>query len=150
MSNKSQNFTRRDLLLSALSATAVGVLPALPGLARAQSAQVAPTAADAGFAKLLDSFAEEILRLSPSAATALGLDKGERAALKSQLENLSRAGDAAWAGQVKSMLKRLSGVDRAKLGADAQLRYDTVRYAANEGLEGLRFSYGGAAAGFNG
>ena len=150
MSNKSQNFTRRDLLLSALSATAVGVLPALPGLARAQSAQPAPTAADAGFAKLLDSFAEEILRLSPSAATALGLDKGERAALKSQLENVSRAGDAAWAGQVKSMLKRLSGVDRAKLGADAQLRYDTVRYAANEGLEGLRFSYGGAAAGFNG
>ncbi|HWW71529.1 MAG TPA: DUF885 family protein, partial [Duganella sp.] len=70
--------------------------------------------------------------------------------LKSQLENLSRAGDAAWAGQVKSMLKRLSGVDRAKLGADAQIRYDTIRYAANEGLEGLRFSYGGAAAGFNG
>ena len=150
MSNKSQNFTRRDLLLSALSATAVGVLPALPGLARAQSAQAAPSAADAGFGKLLDSFAEEILRLSPSSATALGLDKGERAALKSQLENVSRAGDAAWAGQVKSMLKRLSGVDRAKLGADAQLRYDTVRYAANEGLEGLRFSYGGAAAGFNG
>ena len=27
MSNKSQNFTRRDLLLSALSATAVGALP---------------------------------------------------------------------------------------------------------------------------
>ncbi|HEX7988337.1 MAG TPA: DUF885 family protein [Duganella sp.] len=150
MSNKSQNFTRRDLLLSALSATAVGVLPALPGLARAQSAQAAPTAADAGFAKLLDNFAEEILRLSPSSATALGLDKGERAALKSQLENVSRAGDAAWAGQVKSMLKRLSGIDRAKLGADAQIRYDTIRYAANEGLEGLRFSYGGAAAGFNG
>ncbi|MBP1203381.1 uncharacterized protein (DUF885 family) [Duganella sp. 1411] len=150
MSNKSQNFTRRDLLLSALSATAVGVLPALPGLARAQSAQAAPTAADAGFAKLLDNFAEEILRLSPSSATALGLDKGERAALKSQLENVSRAGDAAWAGQVKSMLKRLSGVDRAQLGADAQIRYDTIRYAANEGLEGLRFSYGGAAAGFNG
>ena len=150
MSNKSQNFTRRDLLLSALSATAVGVLPALSGLARAQSAQAAPTAADAGFAKLLDNFAEEILRLSPSSATALGLDKGERAALKSQLENVSRAGDAAWAGQVKSMLKRLSGVDRTQLGPDAQIRYDTIRYAANEGLEGLRFSYGGAAAGFNG
>ncbi len=152
MSNKSQNFTRRDLLLSALSATAVGVLPALPGPARAQTVPAVPAVppADAQFTKLLDSFAEEILRLSPTTATSLGLDKGERAGLKSQLDNLSRAGDAAWAGQVKSMLKRLSGVERAKLGADAQIRYDTIRYAANEGLEGLRFSYGGAAAGFNG
>nr|WP_315217271.1 DUF885 family protein [uncultured Duganella sp.] len=148
MSNKSQNFTRRDLLLSALSATAVGALPLLPGMARAQSAP--PAAGDAPFTKLIDNFAEEILRLSPTTATSLGLDKGERAGLKAQLENLSRSGDAAWAGQVKSMLKRLSGIDRAKLGADAQLRYDTIRYAANEGLEGLRFSFGGAAAGFNG
>ena len=151
MSNKSQNFTRRDLLLSALSATAVGALPMLPGLARAQAAPTAASApGDARFTQLIDSFAEEILRLSPTSATSLGLDKGERAGLKSQLENLSRSGEAAWAGQVKSMLKRLSGVDRAKLGADAQIRYDTIRYAANEGLEGLRFSYGGAAAGFNG
>ncbi|HEX8404881.1 MAG TPA: DUF885 family protein, partial [Duganella sp.] len=153
MSNKSQNFTRRDLLLSALSATAVG---ALPGFALAQSAAPASAAAatltpaDAEFTKLLDNFAEEILRLSPTTATSLGLDKGERAALKSQLENAGRAGDAAWAGQVKSMLKRLSRVDRQKLGDDAQLRYDSVRYAANEGLEGLRFSFGGAAAGFHG
>jgi uncharacterized protein (DUF885 family) len=154
MSNKSQNFTRRDLLLSALSATAVGALPLLPGMARAQTAAAAtlatPAAGDAPFTKLIDNFAEEILRLSPTTATSLGLDKGERAGLKSQLENVSRSGDAAWAGQVKSMLKRLSGIDRAKLGADAQLRFDTIRYAANEGLEGLRFSFGGAAAGFNG
>ena len=134
MSNKSQNFTRRDLLLSALSASAVG---ALPGLALAQTAAPAQAAAatltpaDAEFTKLLDNFAEETLRLSPTTATSLGLDKGERAALKSQLEIAGRAGDAAWAGQVKSMLKRLSRVDRAILGDDAQLRYYSVRYAAN-------------------
>ncbi|MET0323073.1 MAG: DUF885 family protein, partial [Duganella sp.] len=146
MSNKPQNFTRRDLLLSALSLTTVSVLP---GLARAQNAtNVAP--GDAQFSKLLDTFADEILRLSPTTATSLGLDKGERADLKAKLENISRAGDAAWASQVKSMVKRLNAVDRVKLGPDAQLRYDTVRYAAGEGVEGLRFSYGGAASGFNG
>jgi uncharacterized protein (DUF885 family) len=146
MSNKPQNFTRRDLLLSALSLTTVS---ALPGWALAQNASnVAP--GDAPFSKLLATFADEILRLSPTTATSLGLDKGERADLKSKLENISRAGDAAWASQVKSMVKRLNAVDRVKLGPDAQLRYDTVRYAAGEGVEGLRFSYGGASSGFNG
>nr|WP_315393697.1 DUF885 family protein [uncultured Duganella sp.] len=149
MSTKSTQITRRELLLSAIAASVVGALPTLSGAARAQEA-AAPAPGDAKFAAVLDNFAEEILRLSPTTATSLGLDKGERAALKSQLENVSRAGDAAWAGQVKSMLKRLAAIDRAKLGADAQIRYDTIRYAANEGLEGLRFSYGGAAAGFHG
>ncbi|KQQ40167.1 hypothetical protein ASF61_05120 [Duganella sp. Leaf126] len=154
MSHQPQNLSRRTLLLSALSATAVSALPGLAlGRGQAAAGNVAPVVAgpgDATFAKLLDTFADEILRLSPSTATSLGLDKGARADLKSKLENVSRAGDAAWASQVKSMLKRLDAVDRVKLGPDAQLRYDTVRYAADEGVQGLRFSYGGAAGGFNG
>ena len=149
MSNQPQNFTRRDLLLSVLSATAVSVLPGF-ALAQGTTAAAAAAPGDAQFAKLLDTFADEILRLSPTSATSLGLDKGDRADLKSKLENISRAGDAAWASQVKSMIKRLAAVDRVKLSPDAQLRYDTVNYAAAEGVEGLRFSYGGAASGFNG
>ncbi|WP_332852025.1 DUF885 domain-containing protein [Duganella sp. S19_KUP01_CR8] len=142
MNNQPQNFSRRDLLLSALSATAVS---ALPGFALAQAAP-----ADAQFSTLLENFADEILRLAPTSTTSLGLDKGARAGLKAQLEDLSPAGDAAWAAQVKSMLGRLSALDRNALGADAQIRYDTVRYAATEGVAGLRFSFGGAASGFFG
>ncbi len=142
MNNQPQNFSRRDLLLSALSATA---LSALPGFALAQAAP-----ADARFATLLDSFADEILRLAPTSATSLGVDKDGRAGLKAQLEDLSPVGDAAWAAQVKSMLGRLSALDRNALGAEAQIRYDTVRYAATEGVAGLRFSFGGAASGFFG
>ena len=104
MSHQPQNFSRRDLLLSVLSATAVSVLPGF-ALAQGQAGNVAPAApGDTAFAKLLDTFADEILRLSPTSATSLGLDKGARADLKSKLENISRAGDAAWASQVKSML----------------------------------------------
>jgi len=142
MNHQPQNFSRRQLLLSALSAATV---TALPSLALAQAAP-----ADAKFSTLLENFADEILRLAPTSATSLGLDKDARAGLKSQLDDLSPAGDAAWAAQVKSMLERLSTLDRNALGADAQLRYDTVRYAANEGVAGLRFPFGGAASGFFG
>lgn len=134
-------FTRRDMLRAALSAAAVS---ALPTLAHAQ----AP--ADARLSALLSDFAEELLRLSPTSATSLGLDTGARAALRSQLEDASPAGDARWAGQVNSMLTRLDAIPRDQLGDDAQLRYDCVRYAASEGVAGLRFPFGGAASGFNG
>jgi uncharacterized protein (DUF885 family) len=148
MSHKPQNFSRRDLLLSALSATAVG---ALPGFALAQSpGQGGSSPADTQFSKLLADIAEEVLRLSPTSATSLGMDSGERAALKSKLEDISDAGDAAWAAEVKSILTRLSAVDRAALGERSQTLYDTVRYAANEGVAGIRFPFGGASSGFYG
>ncbi|PFH11406.1 uncharacterized protein (DUF885 family) [Collimonas sp. PA-H2] len=147
MNKTFQTFSRRrrDVLLSALSAAAV---TALPGIARAQGKDASP--ADHKFNGMLADFAEEILHLSPTSATSLGLDSGARAALKSRLQDASPAGDALWASQVKSMLARMHAVDRAKLSADAQIRYDSVRYAANEGVDGLRFSYGGAASGFYG
>ena len=133
-------YTRRDFLLATLAATAA------PGLAFADNANPA----DVNFTKLLDDIAEEVLRLSPTSATGLGLDKGERAALKSQLEDVSHAGDQAWEAEVKSIHTRLRAIDRAALSGDAQIRYDTVAYAAESGIAGLRFPFGGAAAGFNG
>ncbi|MYM39360.1 DUF885 domain-containing protein [Duganella qianjiadongensis] len=136
------SLSRRELLLSALSATALGSLPTLA------HAQAGP--ADATLAGLLAGFADEILNLTPTTATSLGLDKDQRAGLKAQLEDASPAGDAAWAAQVNSMLQRLNTLDRNALGADAQVRYDTVRYAASEGAAGIRFSFGGAASGFFG
>ncbi|SFA85687.1 Uncharacterized conserved protein, DUF885 familyt [Collimonas sp. OK607] len=147
MNDTPLTFSRRDLLLSALSAAAVVTLPRL-ALAQDKAKETLP--ADARFSTLLADFAEEILRLSPTSATSLGLDSGARVALKSRLPDASPAGQAAWAGQVKSMLARMTTVDRAKLSPDAQIRYDSVRYAANEGVDGLRFSFGGAASGFYG
>jgi len=137
--------TRREVLGLALSAATVSAVPSL-----AFADAVAPAAGEAQFDAVLADFAEEILKLSPTSATGLGIDSGARAALKSQLNDASPAGDAAWAAQVQSMLTRLAAVDRAGLSAASQTRYDTVRYAANAGVEGMRFSFGGAASGFNG
>lgn len=137
-------FSRRDLLLTTLSAGAVAAMPRLAGAASASAS------ANAAFAKLLADFADEILVLSPSTATSLGKDDGPHSDLKSKLEDASPAGDAAWAAQVHSMEKRLLAVDRKRLSGPVQVRYDTVLYSTRAGIAGERFTFGGAASGFYG
>ena len=100
---------------------------------------------------LLAAFADELLRLSPEQSTALGLDTGSYANLKSLLSDESPAADAAWAAQVRSMRQRLTVMGTAGLSDADRTRYDTVLYAANRGIDGTAFSYGGgAASGFSG
>ena len=135
------SFNRRALLQSA---TAAAGLSATPLLAKAVSTP------GKRFSALLNIFSEEILRLAPTQATSLGLDGGARIALKSQLNDQSTAGDAKWAAQVQSMLTRLDKLNRAVLSPADQIEYDTVKHAATVGVEGTKFSFGGAASGFNG
>ncbi|WP_081934126.1 DUF885 family protein [Massilia sp. 9096] len=145
--------SRRDLLKFALAGAAVSALPAAASAAAKKAAQGANNAAspaDRQFNTLMADFADEILRLEPSSATSLGLDTGARAGLKSQLEDVSHAGDERWNVQVKSMGARLAKVDRKALSQQDQIRYDTLRYAVQSGLEGIPFPFGGAASGFNG
>ncbi len=137
---QNQALSRRRLLQAGAAATL-----AVPHLARA-----ADTAAP--LHGQLAAFADEILRLSPEQATALGLDTGTYAGLKSKLSDASPAGDAAWAAQVRSMRQRLtSGTNAATLTDADRTIYDTVLYAADRGIEGTAFRYGGGAgAGFAG
>jgi uncharacterized protein (DUF885 family) len=132
----------RRLLLTMLAGVSASV--ALPGRANAK------TATPKSFTGLLARFAEEILALSPETATSLGLDTGARAALKYKLSDASEIGAAKWAAQVKSMQTRLSAIDRKALNAADQVRYDTVAYAAQQGIDGTKFAFGGAASGFFG
>src|SRR5439155_22912459 len=122
---------RRDLLKSALAGAAVSALPPAASAAAkaAQAATQAASPADRQFNTLMADFADEILRLEPTSATSLGLDTGESAGLKSQLEDVSHAGEERWNAQVKSMDARLAKVDRKALSAQDQIRYDTLRYA---------------------
>jgi uncharacterized protein (DUF885 family) len=145
MTNFSTVLDRRAALALAVSATSVAALPTLAFAA----GKVAPSASGK-FAALLASFSEEILKLSPETATGIGYDSGRRAALKSQLSVGGAAGDAKWAAQVRSILTRLGTVDRASLSSAEQIRYDTVTHAATVGVEGTKWKFGGAAAGFFG
>jgi uncharacterized protein (DUF885 family) len=137
--------SRRDLLKFALAGAAVSALPSI-----ASAAAQGASPADRQFNTLMATFADEILLLEPSSATSLGLDSGARAGLKSQLEDVSHAGDERWNAQVKSMDARLAKVERKALSQQDQIRYDTLRYAVQSGIEGIPFPFGGAASGFNG
>lgn len=143
--NSATGVSRRDLLTMLLAG---GASVALPGLARAAAA--ASDDADTRLSRLLADFADEILVLVPTTATSLGKDDGARSALKSQLEDYSPAGDAAWSAQVGSMAKRLAALERKRLSPAAQVRYDTVLYSTKAAIAGERFAFGGAAAGFFG
>ncbi len=136
---------RREALSLTFSTAA---LAAAPGAANAAVKAVSTPATR--FRALLDTVAEELLRLAPTTATSLGLDSGRRAALKAQLGDSSPAGDAKWAAEVKSIQTRLNGINRAALSPADQLRYDTVKHAAGKGVEGLKWEFGGAASGFFG
>ena len=131
--------SRRHVLAVAVSAGAIAAVP------RIACGAAAGDAGNEQFSRLMADFAEEILVLAPSQATGLGLDSGARAGLKSQLEDYSPAGEAAWTRQVDSMARRLGTLDRGTLGADAQTRYDTLLFSVHAGIEGKRFSYGGGA-----
>ena len=146
MTELKSGIDRRHALAMTLSAATV---LAAPGLANAAVKSI-PTTPTKRFSGLLAQFAEELLKLSPSTATSLGLDSGPRLALKSRWGDGSPIGNAKWAAQVQTMLTRLGTVNRAGLSPGDQIRYDTVKHAATMGVEGLKWTFGGAASGFNG
>lgn len=137
-----RHHSRREFLLTAASTT----LGMAPSLAWTQTT----SDADQRLASLLDDIAEEMLTLAPRSATALGLDKANRAALKSRLEDKSPAGEAQWASANQSMADRLRRIDRAALSPNAQNRYDTVVSTIELGMQSTRTPYGRVSAAFGG
>jgi uncharacterized protein (DUF885 family) len=131
---------RRSFLLTS---TAAGAAAALPGWAMAQ-AQAAP--ADKAFFDQLDGFTDEILMQNPETATQIGLDHGKLAALRSQLSDNSDASEAKFGATIQSIHGRLVKTDRTTLSTSSQIRYDTVKYATERGIDGTKFRYGGGAA----
>ena len=126
---------------------------ALKGAAAAASFAALPQMAwtkGQSFSGLLANFADEILQLTPETATSLGLDTDKKAALKSRLSDISPTGEARWAVQVRSMKSRLQAIDRKALSPTEQVRYDTVMFAAERGIEAKAFKMDNAAAGFFG
>ncbi len=139
------NMARREMLGSLLAAAAA--TSSSPALAAAAStAQSASTR----FKTLIGQVADEILRLTPETATGIGLDSGARLALRAKLSDGSPAGEAKWGAQVRSILTRLAAINRAGLKPAEQTTYDTLKYAAERGVDGGKFFYGGAAGGFFG
>lgn len=131
---------RREFLASASAAALISATP---------SALRAATGADAGLAALLDQFFYEGVDASPQSATGYGLDKGDRAALKSRLDDYSAAGKAKRLAQARDQLARLMKVDRAALSAGSALDYDVVKFQLGRTVtDNERFTFGSAGGNF--
>jgi uncharacterized protein (DUF885 family) len=124
---------RRQLLSAGTAAAALAIAPG----AKAASGESARLTA------LLDTIFQEGLERQPENATELGLDKGANAPLKARLEDVSAAGMAAERAANLSVIRRLKGIDRAKLSGMDAVNYDTVLYVAETTQPLLDLDLGG-------
>ncbi|PAX09412.1 DUF885 domain-containing protein [Sphingomonas lenta] len=107
-------------------------------------AQAPATDEDARLRTLLDRFFYDRLQDSPESATSLGLDTGERTALKSQLSDRSIARRTRDLARAKAERAELRRVNRGALSEASRLDYDVVDYQLDRAISGgERFTYGG-------
>jgi uncharacterized protein (DUF885 family) len=128
-------FNRRDVL--ALSAATLALGAAGKPLA-------APASGDAAAEALLSQVAEDLMREYPENASALGLDKDKRAALKSSLTDRSLEGRGKLAATAKARVAKMKAVDRNTLSPAAALDLGVVQTAHELAVEGFDFPYGDA------
>jgi uncharacterized protein (DUF885 family) len=132
---------RRSVLLSSAAMGAVA-------LAGVPSVLASPQTGDGRLNRLFDSFVDAALDRSPEQVTTLGLDKGERAAQKSLLDDRSLAGIAADRKRNAAQLAQLDAIDRKALGGKDGIDYDVVHYGlATAVTAASHHDYGGANAG---
>ncbi|NLG76521.1 MAG: DUF885 family protein, partial [Xanthomonadaceae bacterium] len=122
-----------------IAATGAALALANP-VARAASADP-----DAAVQALLAELAEELLADYPESATSLGIDRGERAALKAKLTDRSARGQERIAQRVAKRLERLKAIDTSGLGEGTLIDVDVMRTAHEFAREGFAFPYGDVA-----
>jgi uncharacterized protein (DUF885 family) len=139
------HFSRREAV-AALAASAA--LPLFAQFAPAFAAlQGGRAASDAEANALLDSIAENLLRQSPESATSLGIDKGDRAALRSMLSDRSGIGQQRLAQTLRADLARANAIDTAGLSHSTRTSVEVVRSAYATALEGFQLPYGDVPVG---
>ncbi len=134
--------TRRQAI-AALGSTAV--FPWLPSCADTPASR--GSASEETVKTLLDSCADNLLRLQPETATSLGVDKDERQALRSRLSDRSAAGQQVVAETLRDDLARASAVDTAGLSLETRVSLEVVKSAYHTALEGFDLPYGDVAVG---
>jgi uncharacterized protein (DUF885 family) len=125
--------SRRETLAGLAATTAFPMLSTPAFAAPASEAQAKA---------LLDSFADHLLQLKPERATALGVDTGARAALRSRLEDRSADGVDRIAATLKADLARADALDPSALPFATRTSVEVVKSAYRTALEGFALPYG--------
>ncbi|MCW1384109.1 DUF885 family protein [Novosphingobium sp. KCTC 2891] len=94
--------------------------------------------ADLALDGLFGRIFNDTLALSPESVSSLGLDKGDWAAMKSQLDDRTEAGVSAGVTQTRQALADLAKVDRAALSPASLLNLDVVNYQLETRLDSPR------------
>jgi uncharacterized protein (DUF885 family) len=137
------NFSRREVLAALASTAALPFLSACVG-----DGDSTPGAANEPTAlTLLNQCAEDLLTLFPESATSLGIDTGNRAALRSQLADRSEGGKQRIAQQVRAGLDRVNAFDTTGLSHKTRTSIEVVKSAYTTALEGFALPYGDITVG---
>src|SRR6185369_3097047 len=133
-------FDRRSFLATSAGAALVAATPAL-----AQAG-----GEDAKLRTKLDAMFETLVDDSPRFATSLGLDKGKRAALKSQLDDNSNAAKARRLERSRGWVADLKAIDRSKLSASSKVDLDVVLYQQENAVRnGDKYKFGDVGGNFS-
>jgi uncharacterized protein (DUF885 family) len=136
-------FTRREAL-AALASTAA--LPLQSRCAR-DAASTPAKSHDADAIALLDSVADNLLKLQPEAATSLGLDTGPRASLRALLADRSADGQRRLAAQIRADLARVNALNTDGLSHAVRTSVDVVRRSYTIAADGFALPYGDVSVG---
>jgi uncharacterized protein (DUF885 family) len=140
---------RRTFLGSTGAAALAASIPAAANAAAAATAATGTNPNDAKLRTLLDRIFYDRIDASPEGATALGLDEGARAPLKSKLSDASAKGAAAELAQARRELAELRTINPASLSPAAKLDYEVVLYQLQRSIAGgERFTYGASMGRF--
>ena len=129
------SLSRRDTLAGLAASAALSLVPA--GAARAASSAAA----------LLDDLAWQLLALSPTQATGLGVDTGVHAALRGRLGDSSPAGVEGFRRFLTQALPRLAASPRDGLDAVTETSLAVAQSAFRTALDGMALPYGDVAIG---
>ena len=135
--------TRREVLAALASAAALPLL----SQCRDDGASTPPMSQDADALALLDSVADNLLKLQPETATSLGVDTGTRAILRAQLADRSEDGQRRLAAQLRTDVARINAVNTAVLSHAVRTSVEVVRSAYATALEGFDLPYGDISVG---
>ncbi|MBO9518682.1 MAG: DUF885 domain-containing protein [Porphyrobacter sp.] len=134
-----ETITRRQALATLGVGASVFALPAWSSAA----AKTAPADANA----LLNDVAWNLLEHSPTGATGLGLDVGDRAYMRGQLGGTTPEAVNKLAATLRADLTRVREADTSKLDPSTRTSFEVVESAYSTALDGFALPYGDVAVG---
>src|SRR5688572_18756427 len=138
----SATISRRQALAGLAATTALCAVPAA-----AETVAVGSRPLPSDPEALLERFAYRLLQHEPERATSLGVDVGEHAGLRSRIEDLTPAGQQAYAATLRADLATLRQIDTPGLDPALRTSFEVVESAYPTALDGFAQPYGDVAVG---